>query len=83
MSIETMQQCEQCQGTGQIEGAPCSFCRGRGVVPAGDPANEPARKRERHHGVGSDGLHPEDATKPTLVKDHGGLGAGGKTKPQR
>jgi DnaJ-class molecular chaperone len=78
MAVETMKMCPECQGSGQIQSALCGTCRGRGVVPEGSSDAGAEKQRERHHGVGSDGLHPGDETKPTHVEDHAGLGAGGE-----
>jgi len=71
--FQIQQTCPECGGTGKVQGEPCGECLGRGVVPAGETPEE----RERHHGVGSDGLHPEDGVKPTHVDDHAGVGAEG------
>lgn len=35
-------------------------------------------RREKHHGLGQDGLHEGDKSDATVVKHHGGLGRAGK-----
>ena len=78
--------CPECQGTGQIEGSPCTRCSGSGRVASTDADIKVAiddsgrQKRERHHGLGSDGMHRGDAVKPTHIEDHGGIASGGTKK---
>ena len=69
--------CPECQGTGQIEGNPCSKCRGSGRAPEIETERGEAK---RHHGLGSDGLHPGDAITPTHEAGHRGLGSEGTSK---
>jgi len=38
---------------------------------------EAKKRRQKHHGLANDGLHSADEAKPTVVKDHAGLGRAG------
>ena len=70
--------CPECQGTGQIEGSPCSKCGGSGRTPP-EPGTERGQVK-RHHGLGTDGLHPGDPIAPTHEDGHRGLGSEGTGK---
>ena len=37
-------------------------------------------RREKHHGLGENGLHETDKAEPTVVKGHAGLGNAGKRR---
>ena len=40
-------------------------------------SKEAKKRRQKHHGLADEGLHSADETKPTVVKDHAGLGRAG------
>ena len=40
-------------------------------------SKETKKRRQKHHGLADDGLHSADEAKPTVVKDHAGLGRTG------
>lgn len=38
-------------------------------------------RREKHHGLGEDGMHEGEKERATVVEDHAGLGKAGKRGP--